>query len=218
MLVRKYRTSDRKQVEDIHFETGFLGSSMSRLLSNNLLWKKNITYYLEKESESIFVLENKNKVVGYLFGCLNDANNNETRSFVLHTLKNLMLSLFLPRKDKVFWRNQFMTLLHTLTGNSEEMNFKTPKNAGHIHINLLPLARGRNLGTKLLKEFENYAKKKRIKLIHADSFRRPKKSNAQFWLKNGFTVYSEVKTSIWKNQLPDEQIDLVCYAKNLTLS
>lgn len=215
MIIRKYIQTDRRQVENIQFETGFLGNSMSTLLSNNKLWKKGINYYLDKEPQSIFVVEDKSKIVGYLFGCLNDKNNNETINFVLHNIVNLIRSFFLPKKDKIFWKSQFMSLIHTLLGKSEELKFKTPKNAGHIHINLLPETRGKNIGTKLFKTFEKYAKENNVKIIHADSFQIQKKSNTNFWIKNDFKVYSKVKTSIWKKQLPKENINLVCYYKKI---
>jgi len=213
MHIRKYKQSDRKQIEFINFETGFLGSSMSKFLSNNKLWKKGIKYYLEKEPESIFVLEDKNKVVGYLFGCIDDKNNDESINFVLHNIENLIKSIFLPKKDRLFWRSQFMSLINTIIGKSEEIKFKTPKSSGHIHINLLPEARGKNYGTKLLKEFEKYAKQKGVKIIHADSYQTKINPNTNFWIKNGFKVYSRVNTSIWKKQLPKENINLVCYSK-----
>ena len=108
-----------------------------------------------------------------------------------------------------------MSLINTLIGRSEEIKFKTPKNAGHIHINLLPEARGKNYGTRLLKEFERYAKQEGVKTIHADSYQTKINPNTHFWLKNGFKVYSKVKTSIWKKQLPEENINLICYSKNL---
>jgi len=216
MHIRKYKSSDRKQIEFINFETGFLGSSMSKLLSNNKLWKKGINYYFEKEPESIFVLEDKDEIVGYLFGCLDDKNNNETINFVLHIVENLIRSIRLPKKDRFFWNSQFMSLINTIIGKSEEIKFKTPKNAGHIHINLLPEARGHNNGSKLLKEFEKYAKQKGVTIIHADSYQTKTNNNTNFWLKNGFKVYSKVKTSIWKKQLPKEKIHLVCYSKSLT--
>ena len=55
-------------------------------------------------------------------------------------------------------------------GTSEEAKFNPPKNSGHIHINLLPKARGKGVGSKLLKEFFKYAKSKGVKRVHADSF------------------------------------------------
>ncbi|MFH1072343.1 MAG: GNAT family N-acetyltransferase [Nanoarchaeota archaeon] len=215
MRVRKYTPADRKQVEYIHFETGFLGGSMSKLLSNNDLWKKGITYYLEKEPESIFVLEDKQNIKGYLFGCLDDKKYNETSNYILHNIENLIRSMFLPEKDRIYWRSQFMSFIKVILGLSEEIKFKTPKDAGHIHINLLPEARGKKMGTKLFQEFEKYARRKGVKIIHAGSYRTKINPNTHFWQKNGFKVYSRVRTSMWKTQLPNEKVHLVCYYKKL---
>ena len=215
MLIRKYLPTDRSQVEHINFETGYLGSSMSELLTNNDIWKKSIEYYLDNEPESIFVLDDKGKIEGYLFGCLDDRKNNGVFHFITFNIINLARSLFLPQKDKIFFRSQFMSLIYTILGKSDEIKFDTPKKAGHIHINLLPKVRGKNYGTKLLKEFEKYARKKGVKIIHADSFETKVSSNKNFWIKNDFKIYSKVKTSIWKKQLPNEKINLVCYNKKL---
>ena len=217
MNIRKYQPSDKNQIKFIHFETGFLGKSMSQFLSNNKLWGKKINYYFENEPESIFVLENKNKIIGYLLGCLDDNKNNEITNFLLLNFEIFFKLIFLPKKDKIYWKNQLKVLTKIILRKSEEYKFKTPKNAGHFHINLLPEARGKKLGTKLLKEFEKYAEKNSVKLLHADGYQTKLNPNNNFWLKNNFKMYSKIKTSIWKKQLPEENINLVCYSKKLNL-
>jgi N-acetylglutamate synthase-like GNAT family acetyltransferase len=77
------------------------------------------------------------------------------------------------------------------------------------------LARGKGWGTKLLNEYAKYAKSKGVKTIYACSFRTRLNKNTNFWLKNGFKEMSKAKSFYWKTQLPDEKMDLVCYAKNL---
>jgi GNAT superfamily N-acetyltransferase len=216
MHIRKYKPSDRTQIEHIHFETGFLGKSMTPFLSNNNIWKKEIKYYLEKEPESIFVLEDKNKITGYLLGCVNDNKNNEILSFILHNLERLFKISFLPKKDRNYWSSQFNSLVKIILKKSEEYRFKTPKNSGHFHINLLPEARGKKYGTKLLKEFEKYAKQNHVKLLHADGYQTKLNPNNNFWIKNNFKMYSKVKTSMWEKQLPNENINLICYSKKLS--
>ncbi|MCK5107719.1 MAG: GNAT family N-acetyltransferase, partial [Nanoarchaeota archaeon] len=200
MKIRKYKPSDRVQVEFIHYETGFLGKSMSKFTSNNKLWKKNAKYYLEKEPKSIFVLEDKNKVFGYIFGCLDDKNNNKIKSVVFTIFLNSIKSIFLPKKDRIYWKSQFSALIRMALGISKESDLNHPKNAGHIHINLLPEARGNKHGSKLLKEFEKYARSNNVKVIHAGSFQTKLNPNTNFWLRNGFKVYDRVKTSLYKKQ------------------
>lgn len=213
MHIRKYKQSDKKDIEYIHFETGFLGKSMSSLLSNNHLWKKKIRYYLEKKPESIFVLEDKNKIVGYLLGSLK--HDDKKISYIINNIFNLIKSFFLPKKDRIFWKSQFINLIRILFKRSDEYKLNIPKKAAHFHINLLPEVRNKGYGTKLLKEFEKYAKKNNVKIIHAESFKTKINPNTNFWLKNDFRIYSKVKTSFWKKQLPNQEISLICYFKKL---
>lgn len=215
MKIRKYKPSDKKQIENLHFEVGFLGKSMSNLLSRSNLWNENIQYYLEEEPESIFVLDNNGKILGYVIGCLNDKYHKKNIKLTWSTLKNFFASINAPKRDKHFWWGRFLVIFKAIFGLSDELKFKSPKNAGHFHISLLPEARGNNFGSMLFKKFEDYAKANGVKIIHADGFEAKVNPNVNFWFKNGFKVYSKVKTSIWEKQLPDENINLVCYYKEL---
>ncbi|MFT4310473.1 MAG: GNAT family N-acetyltransferase [Candidatus Woesearchaeota archaeon] len=215
MHVCTYNPSYREAVEDIHFETGFLGSSMHTLLTNNIIWKKQITYYLDQETNSIFVFFFNKKIVGYILGCLDDKKIPFKHHFVLSTLTHACSSIFLPTKDRIFWFSQLKSLWYTLIGLSGERYFKTPPRSDHIHINLLPEARSKGYGSTLLQTFEQYARQQGVSTIHADSFETPSTSNTHFWLKNGYTVYCKVNTSLWKSQLPHQNIHLVCYIKQL---
>lgn len=215
MKIRKYKSSDRKAVEFIQFETGFLGKSMKNILTDNKLWKEDIEYYLEKEPESCFVAVNdKNKVVGYLLGCLDDKNHGLGDVF-----KNIFLNVFrisfLPKKDRKYWGGGVKMVFKSIFHLTEEHKFNPPKDSGHIHINLLLEARGKGTGTKLLKEFFKYAKSKGVKTIHADSFETKVNPNTNFWSKNGFNPSCKIKTGIWKDYLPNENINIICYVKKL---
>jgi GNAT superfamily N-acetyltransferase len=214
MKVRKYVSSDRESVEYIHFNNGFIGKSLNDFLSNNKLWKSGISYYIEKEPESIFILEENGIVVGYLIGCLDDKNRAKS-GIVFRISSNFFKSFLLPKKDRIFWRDRFILLFRALFGLSDELKFKTPKKAGHFHIGISPDFRGFGYGTVLLNEFEEYAKERGVETIHADGYGTDFNPNFNFWKRNGFKVYSKVRTSIWRNQLPEKEVFLVCYYKNL---
>jgi GNAT superfamily N-acetyltransferase len=213
MQIRSYKKEDRKQIEHIHFETGFVGSSMSKFLKSNKHYKKSIEYYVEKEPQSIFVLEDKNKVVGYLLGCLDDKNCDEFKEVITTILNGFFGTLF--TKDNKYWRSQIRFIFKALTKQSDETKFIAPENAGHIHINLLPIARGKGYGSKLIQTFEKYAKKNNLKVYHADSFKTKLNKNQSFWLNNGFKPECEVNTSVWEKQIKEEKTKLVCYVKRL---
>ena len=215
MLIRSYKPSDREAVENIHFETGCLGKGMSDILTHRKEYSKGISYYLDKEPESIFLAEEKGKVVGYLFGCLDDKKHGDSKKFLFRLILTLFKLPFMNKKDRRYWLSIIKRLIKTFLGKSGELNLKHPKNAGHIHINILEGYRKKGIGTKLLKKFFQYAKSKRVKIIHADSFEMTSKPKRKFWTKNGFKEYSKVKSLYWHNYLPNEEIYVVCYVKKL---
>jgi GNAT superfamily N-acetyltransferase len=215
MAIRQYTTKDLRQVRNIHFETGFMGESMSELLTRRKEWNDKINYYLEKEPESIFVAEEDGKVEGYILGCLDDSKYDQKKEFILSTLSLLFRMPFLPKHDRRYWISNIKAIFRAITGKSEEKNLKTPENSGHIHINLLAKSRRKGLGSDLLKAYIKYAKEKGAKSIHAETYEADIHNNASFWLKNGFKEYSKVKTTMWQTQYPGKEMFIVCYAKEL---
>lgn len=215
MRVRKFKLSDKEVIEYIHFETGFFGNSMSDVLSNNKLWKGRIQYYFNKEPDSIFVLEREGEVLGYLLGCLDDNKKKVRVSAIIHNIVNFFRSIFHNKKDVIFWLNPIISFFNMMFGFSQEHKFSFPKNAGHFHISLLPDARCKKMGSALLKRFEEYARYHGVKIIHGDGYIISDKRKQGFWEKNGFKIYSKVKTSMWNTILKQENVYLVCFYKKL---
>ena len=216
MIVRSYTPEDRLEVERIHFETGFLGRSMDMILSDSALWDQKIAWYLDREPESAFVLDD-GSVVGYLVGCLDDTQNYELHPLraMRHFVSDAVRSLRLPAEDRQFWMRRISHLGEVVVGHSGERHLKTPENAGHLHINLVADARGRGYGTKLLRAFESYALSNGVATLHAESFETRVNPNSSFWDRNGFEVYSRVPTTFWKPFLPDEDVSIVSYSKRI---
>lgn len=215
--IRRYQLADRLQVERIHYETAFIGKSLKGIYNNRKYWAKEAAYYLDKEPESIFVLENTKtkKVVGYVFGCLDDKNHSEIKSALSSFFRHLFMVLFAKEPDKTFLKGRVGFVFGAIRGKSDELKLKTVKDAGHLHINILPEARADGWGTKLYKTFEEYAKSKGVKRLHAGSFYTKINPNENFWKKNGFKVYDEVKTGFWRKYYPNEKITIREYFKNL---
>jgi GNAT superfamily N-acetyltransferase len=218
MDVRPYRAADRSAVEGIHFETGFLASSMDALLTDSALWDAKIAWYLDEEPESALVLDSGSEVLGYLVGCLDDANSTETRAIraLQSIVSDAFASLRLPAQDRRFWTSRLAWLGDVLIGRSGERHLKTPPNAGHLHINLLPHARGQGYGTQLFRTFEAYARERGVTTLHAESFGTQRNPNASFWERNGFSVCSRVPTTYWKPFVPDEDMNIVSYRKDIS--
>ncbi|MFH2020539.1 MAG: GNAT family N-acetyltransferase [archaeon] len=215
IIIRKFKSADRKAVEHIHFETGLFGKSMSRYLTEIKEFDKQIAYYLEREPESIFVAESENEVVGYLLGCLDDSKNDEIKSGLCRMFSVIFKIPFMPKKDRKYWWITTVRIIKIIFSGDELFKLKTPNNAGHIHINLLPKYRGKGIGTYLLKEYIKYAKFKGAKRIHAGSYLTRLNPNKNFWKKNGFREYIKVKSSLWEDFFPDEEMFVVFYLKEL---
>jgi ribosomal protein S18 acetylase RimI-like enzyme len=216
MIIRKYIPSDRKSVEFIQLETYFLGKPIQKLLDHPERLNKELSYYFEQEPESCFVAVDNGKVVGYLLGCLDDKNHEESLSkFLFKSLLRLFELPFMSKKDRRYYWGPIQMVFMVVLGKAEEAKFKTPKDSGHLHINLLPKARGKGVGSKLLRAFFKYAKSKGVRRIHADSFRTRLNPNSGFWLKNGFKEYCKVRTIAWKQYYAMEKINLICYVKEL---
>jgi len=214
VIIRKYHTTDRVAIEDIQLKTFLIGKPL--VLSNKKWVTEDILYYLEKEPQRCFVAEYNGKIVGYLLGCLSDANHEaKIFSYIGRIYGKIFLLSFMHKSDRKFWRNMIGFMTDALFGRSGEKNLASPKNAGHIHINLLHEARGKGVGSKLLERFFAYAKSNCVKTIHADSFQTRLNPNTTFWIKNVFKEYSKVKTLFWKAYYPKEDIKLVCYYRKL---
>ncbi|MCF7871551.1 GNAT family N-acetyltransferase [Candidatus Woesearchaeota archaeon] len=216
MLIRKYNSKDRKAVENIQFETFFLGKSLKGFIDNKKYVAEEIKYYLEEEPENCFVAEENRKVVGYLLGCLN-VRHDDRKELLSKLFKTIARSLWMSKKDRKFWCNwNIKVIISAIFGKSDEINIKYPKNLGSLHINILPEARGKGTGSKLLKEFFKHAKKNGCKRISAGTWKTKLNDNKTFWLKNGFKKYSEIEnTFFWKYLLPNEKIGLTVYVKEL---
>ena len=215
MYIRSYHADDRASVERIHFETGFLGSSMDALITDPRLWDAKIAWYLEREPRSSFVLDSGSGVVGYLVGCLDDARSRSSSVSVLQTMVwDAVSSLRLPAQDRRFWTSRIGWIGDMLTHRSGELKLKTPRKAGHLHINLLPEARGQGYGSELLRAFEAYAQERGVTTLHAESFTSTLNTNTSFWERNGYSVYSEVPTTYWKLFVP-EDVAVTSYRKDL---
>lgn len=216
MIIRKYQSKDRKAVEFIQLSTYRIGKPIQPLMEHPEKLNKDVKYYFEQEPQSCYVAVSNGKVVGYLLGCLDDKNHEESiYAFVGAAIIALTKLPFIPSKDRKFYWGRIKVIFLAMLGKSAESKFKPPKDSGHIHINLLPEARGKGVGTRLLKMFFKYAKLNGVKRIHADSFQTRLNPNKNFWLKNGFKEYLKVKTSMWRAYYPDEDIKLICYVKNL---
>ena len=149
--VRRFAANDMSSVAKICFDTGYMGESAECYWSHRdsftHVW---LSQYFQLEPESIFVAVKNRAVVGYLSGCVDSAGFPSI--LPLRRRKALQHGLFLrPGSAPYFYR----LIWDAFTGARNRSSSEMPapdlgRWPSHLHINLLPEARGCGVGEKLI--------------------------------------------------------------------
>jgi ribosomal protein S18 acetylase RimI-like enzyme len=146
--IRPYRSADRDAVRDISFRTGFMGQSAAHVWRHTESWADVWTsYYTDCEPESLSVATIDGTVVGYLAGCLDTAAMRPTSDELLTTA--------IRKHRLLFRRGTAGFLVRAIVDGlrdreSARGDFIDPRWPAHLHIDLLPEARGIGLGAALM--------------------------------------------------------------------
>jgi ribosomal protein S18 acetylase RimI-like enzyme len=147
MEIRPYRAEDRARVREVAYATGFMGESPAWYWrdaeSFGEIWTG---WYTDHEPESAFVADDGGAVVGYLVGCVDTSRALSPRDAVVRQLVRRQL-LFRPGTAGFFWRSILDTWRD---GGIPSGELRDPRWPAHLHINLLPAARGKGAGQGLM--------------------------------------------------------------------
>jgi ribosomal protein S18 acetylase RimI-like enzyme len=146
--VRAYQPADRGAVRDISFRTGFMGESAAPFWGHAESWADVWTsYYTDREPESLSVGTIDGRVVGYLAGCVDTAAMRPTIDQLFATaIRNHRL--LVRRGTAGFLLRGLVDGLRDRDGARGE--FIDSRWPAHLHIDLLPEARGIGLGAGLM--------------------------------------------------------------------
>lgn len=150
VVVRPYAAADRPAVRHICFVTGYMGDPVAWAWRDAEsfadLWS---SYYTDREPESAFVAEAADgRVVGYLLGCRDSA----TAGPVHGPLRPHLPGLLVRRGTAgVIWRAAADLVVDRLRGRASAGDLADPRWPAHLHIDLLPEARGTGVGGRLMR-------------------------------------------------------------------
>ena len=134
-------------MREIAFETGYLGEPAAWYWRDALSFADAWTgYYTDHEPESAFVAVEGDAVVGYLVGCLDTARAPSPRVAITRLMIRRQL-LLRPGTAGFFWRSIGDSLRDAKVPSGE---LSDPRWPSHLHINLLPAARGHGAGRGLV--------------------------------------------------------------------
>jgi ribosomal protein S18 acetylase RimI-like enzyme len=149
--VRSFRPADRAAVRDISYRTGFMGESAESFWRHKESWADLWTsYYTDQEPESLHVATMDDAVVGYLAGCRDTAAMRPSTEELTKTVIRRYWLLFRPGTAGFLYRG----LLDSLRDRERSTgDFIDPRWPAHLHIDLLPAARGTGLGAALMERW-----------------------------------------------------------------
>lgn len=148
--IRSYRPSDRARVRRIAFDTGYMGDPVDWLWGDPESFADLITrYYTDREPESLFVVDRGGEVLGYLTGCV---DSRRVLGVAAGEFGRLLRrgALLRPGVAGFLWRALLDTACDRVVAQEALVDPRWP---AHLHIDLLPAARRRGLGRRLMQRW-----------------------------------------------------------------
>jgi ribosomal protein S18 acetylase RimI-like enzyme len=148
--VRPFRTADRPAVRHVCFETGYMGDPVAWQWRDEDSFADLFTgWYTDREPGSALVVETDGEVVGYLLGCRDTrAVTPPTKLMRRHLLRRGLLVR--PGTAGVLWRAMADLAVAAARRRMPPGEVIDPRWPAHLHIDLLPVARGSGVGRHLM--------------------------------------------------------------------
>lgn len=151
-IVRPYQPADREALLQIGADTAFFGAPIERYMEDRRVFiDAFFTYYTDYEPQHAWVAADGSQVLGFLTGCIDSTVHDRTRTRKI-----------VPR---VAWRAlrgyyhlgpKFWRYIRSAAGAALRREIPSADLShypAHLHINLLPPARGQGLGRKLIEAY-----------------------------------------------------------------
>jgi ribosomal protein S18 acetylase RimI-like enzyme len=185
--IRKYKEGDREAIRDICYLTGYMGDSAAQFWRHKPSFVEVWTsYYLDHEPNSVYVAIQDASVVGYLTGCVETAAATKSEQIIASAIKKYGL-LFRPGTAGFLWRAIFDGIKDQQVATGELIDKRWPS---HLHINLLPVARGADLGAALMRSWLEQIKQSGSPGCHLGTLVENARA-VSFFEKMGFTAHGE---------------------------
>ena len=193
VIIRKFKSSDRKKIRRISSETAFSNIKNVPHIDRKFLADVLTLYYTDYEPASVFIAEIEGNVAGYLLGCL-DTKIFRKKMFGIICLK--IIPGFISGRYRVT-KDMFILMCLGLTGILKgEKDPAIIECPAHLHINVRKESRRSGAGYELMSVWLAYLLNKGVKGVHL-STHSVNKNAMCFFEKWGFVPYYRYKSSIW---------------------
>ncbi|PKL40714.1 MAG: hypothetical protein CVV44_03665 [Spirochaetae bacterium HGW-Spirochaetae-1] len=198
--IKSYRVTAEKEVMDICYKTGFMGSSLKRdgrFKDATLFAMLFCLYYLRHEPEKCFIACDRNKgdkTVGYIIGT--DDTNRQNGNFSHKMMWRIIPRLFMY----TWWRypESFREVMAWVKRGIPEPDTDLVRvYPGHLHVNVLEEYQGHGLGTRLISAFESRMNSLQVPGIHLGTSNH-NTGAISFYRKHGYQVLSDSEGVFWR--------------------
>jgi ribosomal protein S18 acetylase RimI-like enzyme len=182
--VRAFAPGDRDAVREISYLTGLMGEPVDHFWRHQASWADVWTaYYTDNEPESLSVATVDNSVVGYLAGCIDTSKMRPTTDEAISTAM-IRHGLFLRPGTGPFFLRAMVDSWRDRGRPAGELN--DPRWPSHLHIDLLPEARGTGLADALMDRWLSQCRDRRSPGCHLATLVENRRARA-FFERFGFT-------------------------------
>jgi GNAT superfamily N-acetyltransferase len=148
--VRPYDVADRDELVDVVFEAAGEGAPSSEVWGHHAsLAEVYLTPYLDLEPASVFVVTVDGRPAGYLAGCVDESAFPSEQERTSAAIRKYRL-LRLPGPRRFLVRAAIDTALLRLRRVPIAGELSDPRWPSHLHIDLMPAARGTGAATRLM--------------------------------------------------------------------
>jgi GNAT superfamily N-acetyltransferase len=181
--IRLYEPRDREAVRGICRATAYGGDGIG-LIEAELFIDLMTRYFTDCSPEALWVAEEHGEVSGYLAGCL------EERDFQRVQARRVVpAAVGAALKRGVLLRRQLWRLVASLPGfvaaGGLVASPHETRYPGHLHVNLLPAARGRSVGAGLVERFLAQARGRTVPGVRATIYNSNERA-CRFFERLGF--------------------------------
>ena len=172
IVIRPYRADDRAAVRAVCYRTGYLGRPIDWQWFDAESFADMFSgYYTDREPGSALVVEIDGIVGGYLLGCVDTERASSAGAVAARHIVRRGIA-FRPGTAGVIWRTIGDTLVDVAKRrfDARELEFSDPRWPAHLHIDLLPDARGRGAGRRLVQRWLETLRAQGVAGCHLQTF------------------------------------------------
>jgi ribosomal protein S18 acetylase RimI-like enzyme len=210
--IRNYWESDRQAIHRLCCDTGFLGSPIDAVFQDRDLFAALFARpYLDQEPEWALVAEAQGQVIGYLLGSVGKDFELARLRGDVQTACQMVFRLATGRYARHPRSRQFIRWV-LAAGFWEQP--KHPRDAAHFHFNIDKRYRGRGLGRRLWKVYEERLHSAGVQECYGAFFSWPQRRPESAYARYGFTVFDRRHTTLFAPEVA-EPVECVCMHKRL---